>query len=231
MSTGEDTGRRPFADRLRALREQAGNPTIQTIAREAHCSTGAVSNALNGKVVPTDPVADGILRALGGEPDDEWRALLSASREPRPAPEPAEERSGSRRRWWWWIGGGVVVVLAAGATVLALVLPGQASGPGPWPVVVEPVGPLGLIVRSTGTPDGVQIGSTVESATLWADCVVQTGFDPRPDTGAGGRWYRIHWPRTAPGKDFLTSTPDDPAAGWVYAGFVEEPSEELPACR
>ncbi len=77
----------------------------------------------------------------------------------------------------------------------------------------------------------MQIGSTAESATLWADCVGETGFDPRPDTGAGGRWYRIHWPRFAPGKDFLTSTPDDPAQAWVYAGFLDEPSATLPACR
>ena len=79
----DDPAERLFARHLRTLRERAGTPTIEAIARKANCSTGAVSNALNGKVVPSDQVGDAVLRALGGEPDEAWRQMLTRARPSR----------------------------------------------------------------------------------------------------------------------------------------------------
>lgn len=76
----DDPADRSFARRLRQLRERAGTPTVGAIARKASCSAGAVSNALNGKVVPSDKVGDAILRVLGGDPDEAWRELLDEAR-------------------------------------------------------------------------------------------------------------------------------------------------------
>jgi len=97
------------------------------------------------------------------------------------------------------------------------------------PVVVTRAGPLGLIVRSSGTRDGAQIGSAAEGQTLWAECRAVTDFDPRPDTGTGPVWYRVRWPSSGPTKDFLNSTPQDEYSGWVYGGFaVPRAPEEAP---
>jgi len=253
---------RAFARHLRTLRERAGTPTIEAIARKASCSTGAVSNALNGKVVPSDQVGDAVLRALGDEPDEAWRQMLIRARPPRrrrtpAAPTsiagPAVAASGQRTvptppaRWrlsktalWWTAASAVFGTLAIVTVIIAVnssmdpPKSGDASpvGDGPWPFTVGDVGPLGLIVRSAGDETGTQVGSTSETLTLWADCVQNTGFDPRPDTGAGPLWYRIRWPTDQPGKDFLTSSPVDRYRGWVYAGFVVPSGHngQLPEC-
>ncbi|WP_130291466.1 hypothetical protein [Pseudonocardia sediminis] len=96
----------------------------------------------------------------------------------------------------------------------------RSTGGDVEPLVVTRAGPLGLIVRSSGMRDGEQIGSAAEGQTLWAECRAVTDFDPRPDTGQGSNWYRVRWPSPEPGKDFLSSTPQDEYTGWVYGAFA-----------
>lgn len=260
----DDSAARPFARHLRMLRERAGTPTIEAIARKASCSTGAVSNALNGKAVPSDQVGDAVLRALGGEPDEAWRQMLTRARRPRrprtpaaptsiagPATAASDQRPAliapARRRLsrtvLWWTAASALFGTLAVAVILVIISANSSmeppksgdpppAGDGPWPFTVADVGPLGLVVRSSGDETGTQIGSTSETLTLWADCVQNTGFDPRPDTGAGPLWYRIRWPTDRPGKDFLTSSPVDRYRGWVYVGFVVPSGHngQIPQC-
>ncbi len=206
----DDPAERLFARHLRTLRERAGTPTIEAIARKANCSTGAVSNALNGKVVPSDQVGDAVLRALGGEPDEAWRQMLTRARPSRrsrtsaahatvagpaatasgqqPAPIPAARGWLSKRTFWWTTASAVFGTLA----VLLIIIVANSSveppkggdapppaGNGPWPFAVADVGPLGLVVRSSGDRTGTQVGSTSETLTLWADCVQNTAL-PAP---------------------------------------------------
>lgn len=258
----DDPTERSFARHLRMLRERAGTPTIEAIARKARCSTGAVSNALNGKAVPSDQVGDAVLRALGGAPDEAWRQMLIRARPPRrsrtpaaPAsspdlaeasaqrPAPTSDRPARRRlskAVLWRTAGAVLGTLVVAVTAILAMNSAQSStdgdarlgGNGPWPYTVANVGPLGLIVRSFGDETGTQVGSAAETLTLWADCVQNTGFDPRPDTGVGPLWYKVRWPTVQPGKAFLTSSPSDRYRAWVYAGFVVPSghSGQLPEC-
>ncbi|MGH4024775.1 MAG: helix-turn-helix domain-containing protein [Pseudonocardiaceae bacterium] len=125
---GDDPADRSFARHLRQLRERAGTPTVGAIARKANCSAGAVSNALNGKVVPSDKVGDAIVRVLGGEPDQAWRELLNEARSyrgrgvgaaagagsngrVRPAADPPRGFHTARRGWPWRRVGVVALVV------------------------------------------------------------------------------------------------------------------------
>jgi transcriptional regulator with XRE-family HTH domain len=240
----EQVVERGFTARLEQLRSDAGQPTLETIARHSGRSIGAVSNTFTGKAVPSNATAKRIVTALGATFDDEWLGLLDEARaerdrkrqddEPEPVPEPDGKRP---RRRTVLIAGIVALVVVAGAAVAFLPdwngVAGRSGSGGVGPVVVTQAGPLGLIVRSSATRDGEQIGSAAEGQTLWAECRAVTDFDPRPDTGKGPVWYRVRWPSPGPTKDFLSSTPEDEYTGWVYGGFAVPRAPEtapIPQC-
>ncbi|TCK26867.1 helix-turn-helix domain-containing protein [Pseudonocardia endophytica] len=240
----EQVAERGFTARLERLRSDAGHPTLETISRHAGRSMGAVSNTFTGKAVPSNAKAERIVAALGGTFDDEWRELLDRARAERnrtrtddePDSVPAPDRKRPRRRTVL-IAGIVALVVVAGAAIAFLPdwngAADRSGSGGVGPVVVTRAGPLGLIVRSSGTRDGEQIGSAAEGQTLWAECHAVTDFDPRPDTGKGPVWYRVRWPSSGPTKDFLGSTPDDAYVGWVYGGFAVPRAPEntqIPHC-
>ncbi|MFE9450148.1 hypothetical protein [Streptomyces sp. NPDC006739] len=57
-----------FADELRSLRRAAGSPTYRLMARRAHLSVTALSQAASGKRLPTLEVVRGYARACGADP-------------------------------------------------------------------------------------------------------------------------------------------------------------------
>ncbi|MEJ2853969.1 MULTISPECIES: nSTAND1 domain-containing NTPase [unclassified Saccharothrix] len=73
-----------FAADLRALRLKAGNPTYRRLARDAHYSAAALSEAANGRRLPSLAVAVAYVRACGGDVV-EWEARWRALAERRPA--------------------------------------------------------------------------------------------------------------------------------------------------
>ncbi|KOX18505.1 hypothetical protein ADK67_36670 [Saccharothrix sp. NRRL B-16348] len=84
-----------FAADLRALRERAGSPTYRRLARDAHYSPAALSEAANGRKLPSLAVTLAYVRACGGDAvtwESRWRALAErvADANPRTPPGATE---------------------------------------------------------------------------------------------------------------------------------------------
>ena len=74
-----------FAFELRRLREAAGKPAYRDVAKRAHYSVTALSEAAGGEAFPSLAVTLAYVRACGGD-SDEWRQRWeSASQELAPA--------------------------------------------------------------------------------------------------------------------------------------------------
>ncbi|GAB3008178.1 hypothetical protein GCM10027184_77180 [Saccharothrix stipae] len=84
-----------FAAGLRTLREQAGSPTYRQLARDAHYSAAALSEAANGRRLPSLAVTLAYVRACGGDVvtwESRWRAVAGrlADANPRTPPDQTE---------------------------------------------------------------------------------------------------------------------------------------------
>jgi hypothetical protein len=109
----------------------------------------------------------------------------------------------------------------------------EPSGDGPWPFWVL-VSPDGLKVRTSGDDDGEQIGTAANENTVWADCLVETDFNPPSRNDVGPMWLRIRWPNDGVGtSDFLNSGPSDPHRGYVYLGYTVPAGHNggIPSCH
>ncbi|MEU9383177.1 helix-turn-helix domain-containing protein [Streptomyces sp. NPDC048279] len=84
----DGSARTQLAQRLRALKEQAGDPTYVEIGKRTGYSRTALSGLFNGQV-PSRELLQDVVQWLGGNPR-EWLALLDqAQREEEPGQEPA----------------------------------------------------------------------------------------------------------------------------------------------
>ncbi|NUS65441.1 MAG: hypothetical protein HOQ46_17515, partial [Saccharothrix sp.] len=84
-----------FAADLRALRERAGSPTYRRLAHDAHYSAAALSEAANGRRLPSLAVTLAYVRACGGDVaawEARWRELAGrvADANPRTPPKDTE---------------------------------------------------------------------------------------------------------------------------------------------
>ncbi|MFD0206743.1 MULTISPECIES: nSTAND1 domain-containing NTPase [Saccharothrix] len=84
-----------FAADLRALRERAGGPTYRRLARDAHYSAAALSEAANGRRLPSLAVTLAYVRACGGDVvawEGRWREVSErvADANPRTPPTATE---------------------------------------------------------------------------------------------------------------------------------------------
>lgn len=70
-----------FAADLRKLREQAGSPTYRDLARLAHYSAAALSEAAGGRKFPSLAVAAAYVRACGGDAEEWTRRWREADAE------------------------------------------------------------------------------------------------------------------------------------------------------
>jgi hypothetical protein len=96
----------------------------------------------------------------------------------------------------------------------------EPSGDGPWPYWVL-VSPDGLKVRTSGDHDGKQIGTAANENTVWAECRIETDFDPPSRNDVGPIWLRIRWPNEEVGtSQFFNSEPNAPHRGYVYLGYT-----------
>jgi WD40 repeat protein len=68
----EDGAVQRFAFELRRLRESAGTPSYRELAKRAHYSVTALSEAAGGEAFPSLPVTLAYVRACGGDPNT-WR--------------------------------------------------------------------------------------------------------------------------------------------------------------
>jgi len=107
-----------FARDLRRLRERAGGPSYRELARRTNYSPSALSQAANGRSLPTLPVALAFVRGCGGAPqewEERWRHIIQGcpgetaparegdSAEPNSAPRDvalAADGPVPDLRWW-----------------------------------------------------------------------------------------------------------------------------------
>src|SRR5262245_6901841 len=69
-----------FARDLRALREKAGSPTYRALSARAHYSAAALSDAANGRKLPSLPVRTAYVTACGGDTtewENRWRKIAA----------------------------------------------------------------------------------------------------------------------------------------------------------
>lgn len=106
------------------------------------------------------------------------------------------------------------------------------DGTGPWPFVVVADPNLGLKVRTTGTTDGVQVGTAAYNTSVWVECRKDTGFNPAPGDPNGAMWYRVKWPSEQSTSRFYNSSPGDRFDQWVYGGLIVPIGQngKVPAC-
>ncbi|WP_439378654.1 nSTAND1 domain-containing NTPase [Amycolatopsis lexingtonensis] len=84
-----------FAAGLRALRENAGNPSYRELARRAHFSATTLSDAAGGRRLPSLAVTLAYVRACDGDADAwerRWRATAAELTTPAPADDSAPYR-------------------------------------------------------------------------------------------------------------------------------------------
>lgn len=121
-----------FATGLRALRDDAGRPTYESMARATGVSKTALSQAAGGRRVPRWRTVEAYVRHCGGDVDDwrrRWEELQSDGPVATAQTAPAEDRPTRRRGRL--VGAGVgVLVLAGGITTWAVLSRGiEAAGP------------------------------------------------------------------------------------------------------
>jgi hypothetical protein len=152
--SGDDPRLLAFAADLRRLRRQAGSPSYRKLAKQVHYSPSALSQAANGRSMPSLGVTLGFVRACHGdvaEWERRWRELDAAGapdggpeHDPPPAtppeppgtpPEPpARARRAPPRRLWLGI-----VSLAAVAACAVVIVELTASPSRPQPGQANPV--------------------------------------------------------------------------------------------
>ncbi|MBQ1050763.1 DUF2690 domain-containing protein [Micromonospora sp. C51] len=89
-----------FAADLRTLRDKAGRPTYQALARRAHRSASSLSEAAGGRRLPTLDTTLAYVRALGGDEaewTERWRVVAGHVTETPGHERPAgDDESGTR---------------------------------------------------------------------------------------------------------------------------------------
>jgi hypothetical protein len=98
-----------FVAELRRLREEAGQPSLRSLAAAAHYSHTALSNALSGGRLPSLELTMAFVRACGGD-EDAWQTRWYRANSPLTVnapqvaavadrPPPAAARRSRRLRW------------------------------------------------------------------------------------------------------------------------------------
>ena len=142
--SGDDPRLLAFANDLRCLRREAGSPSYRKLAKQAHYSPSALSQAANGRSMPSLEVTRGFVRACGGDvaewerrwhelnvadiPDGEREHDLPAS---DLLEQPARARRAVPRNLWR----GLLILAAVGICAVAITVaslpprhqPGQAN--------------------------------------------------------------------------------------------------------
>src|SRR5690349_22199481 len=99
-----------FATELRRLHREAGKPTYRELQRRTGYGRTVLSAALNGSRLPTWPVAEALVTALGGDPGSFKSRWAAASPSP-PAASPSPAAPTPRR--WAFAAAAAAVLIAA----------------------------------------------------------------------------------------------------------------------
>ncbi|MDG4817832.1 helix-turn-helix domain-containing protein [Micromonospora sp. WMMD956] len=207
-----------FAAELRRLREQAGRPTYQALARRAHRSSSSLSEAAGGRRLPTLDTTLAYVRALGGDEAAwarRWRQVAAAAPAAGPGtgivagaagppaealPPPAPVDRSRRRLLLPAAGAGLLLALVVGLASL-----GWRSADRPPPAPTPPAGAGSP--TSTGPAPAVEVRdgadpkdagcaadpavATVDSAAVLVDERVVGMVELRYSPACGASWPRF----------------------------------------
>ncbi|WP_431907680.1 helix-turn-helix domain-containing protein [Micromonospora carbonacea] len=207
-----------FAAELRRLREQAGRPTYQALARRAHRSSSSLSEAAGGRKLPTLDTTLAYVRALGGDEAAwarRWRQVAAAAPPAGPGTGVVAEAAGSpaeappllagpdrsrRRLLLPAAGAGLLLALVVGLASL-----GWRSADRPPPAPTPPAGAGSP--TSTGPAPAVEVRdgadpkdagcaadpavATVDSAAVLVDERVVGMVELRYSPACGASWPRF----------------------------------------
>jgi hypothetical protein len=181
-STAEHLSLADFATELRRLRRRAGDPTYQRLQKDTGFGRTVLSEALNGKKLPTWPVTERLVRVLGEDPErwrPRWAAVprtadaLPPDRDVPTTPDTGGWRRRFRRRR-----------LAVAATVTgALVVVGGSVATGEW------------LAGSSSHARGRQDGTAPGPSFTGARCMEVTARDVRVFTAERGEDIWTRWKR------------------------------------
>ncbi|MFI2349484.1 helix-turn-helix domain-containing protein [Streptomyces sp. NPDC019443] len=91
----DGSARTQLAQRLRMLKERAGDPTYEEIGKRTGYSRTALSGLFNGQLPSRELLRD-VVQGLGGNPEQYLRLLDQAQSETEPNPGPAEDLQQAR---------------------------------------------------------------------------------------------------------------------------------------
>lgn len=181
--------RPPDADRvqglardLRDLRRKAGDPTLAALERRCGVSKSVLSDALNGKTLPTERTVDRLVRALGGDATA-WiarrREFDASPRVERPAPSEASPTVPRRTAIAWAVAGSALASTLTATIAWAAWAPADSGESRPTFVVESGTDPA-------ETPC-VEDAAVVASETRERDTQLQIVYSEACDAA----WARI----------------------------------------
>jgi Helix-turn-helix domain len=192
-----------FAAQLRELRDRAGHPSYRQLARLAHYSHTALSQAAAGHSLPSLAVTQAFVRACDGNVEEwsaRWREVDKVVRSPgeplgrpvpRPAPGPARPGSGWRAAGWLRVKGGVAAAGIAATTCIAAVALWYANS-----------------ATVTSSAGHAPLRLQVESSGLYVRYAAVTNLGTR-----AGYAYVLN---TGAGKVHRSPRPVPPGQSWTY---------------
>ncbi|QHC57538.1 DUF2690 domain-containing protein [Rathayibacter sp. VKM Ac-2760] len=220
-----------LATDLRRLRLEAGNPTLLHLQKESGVSKSALSDALNGKQLPSERTLDSLVRALGGDsgawldrrvrltsalPEagpDSPAAEASTSSEPAPPAQPRSFRSALQRRLSIPAAALLTVVaFGAGAAVATGIASADDRGaavglptPEDSPRLAAATGVDPVLTDCIDDADAAALETRVETVVLeviWSDqCQAGWGRITRNDNQSSGNSVHIEVYPVGPNQD------------------------------
>lgn len=170
-----------FAGALRALRREAGDPTLAALERRCGISKSVLSDAFNGKTLPTERTLDGLAQALGGNVEA-WLARRRGL-DPRADRPTAPARPATVRRRT-----AVAAAIATGAVASGITLGICAVL---WEPTTDPDGTTPLFAVENGTDPAqtpcVDDAAVVASETRERDTQLQIVYSE----ACHAAWARI----------------------------------------
>jgi Helix-turn-helix domain len=177
-----------FAAELRRLHREAGKPTYRELQRRTGYGRTVLSAALNGSRLPTWPVAEALVTALGGDPaavKSRWAAAAP--------PAPAAEAPGSPtpRRWrrWAFAAAAAAVLIAAVTVFVVLREASQSPTAQPGDATAPAIGIRGTCM--TVTAQDVRVFTSANGDEPWTRWTHGTKFWVDRDAGSPHRYRTV----------------------------------------
>lgn len=234
-----------FAEGLRDLRNDAGNPTLAAMSDRTGISKSVISVALTGRVLPTENTVLKLVDAFGGDLK-QWRARRNALDPKHTGPsgrgeDETGEGAGGKRRFSL----GQTLLIAAGAAAVAALASGWVVGslsaaapaePGSARHLTEPangIDPMLTECRDDAViaASEARLDNTVHVQLMYSnDCMAVWGRVTRYDNQTEGNTMSMRvWPLDDPQSE-RAQTRTDIGLQSLYTPMIIEPDTAARVC-